>query len=119
MPMAMLEDVLVPVYFYHRYQVEAATKVVGGMYYNYSLRGDGRGNNKIFIERRTIKSPQCNYGLYRYKILKITGSDRSVIPPLPAGYGFSRELFRNRTGLAFDVLSPAETAADLPFIILI
>jgi hypothetical protein len=28
MPMAMLEDVLVPVYFYHRYQVEAATKVV-------------------------------------------------------------------------------------------
>ncbi len=33
-PMAMLEDVLVPVYLYHRYQAEAATKVVGGMYYH-------------------------------------------------------------------------------------
>ena len=31
MPMAMLEDALVPVYFYHRYQIEAATKLVGGM----------------------------------------------------------------------------------------
>ena len=27
MPMAMLEDVLVPVYLYHRYQVEAVTKL--------------------------------------------------------------------------------------------
>src|SRR4029077_14939334 len=42
MPMAMLEDALVPVYFYHRYQVEAATKLVGGMVYIYSLRGDGQ-----------------------------------------------------------------------------
>jgi len=42
MPMAMLEDVLVPVYFYHRYQLEAVTKIVGGMSYIYTLRGDGR-----------------------------------------------------------------------------
>ena len=42
MPMAMLEDVLVPIYFYHRYQIEAATKLVGGMNYTYALRGDGQ-----------------------------------------------------------------------------
>ena len=39
---AMLEDVLVPVYFHHRYQVEAATKLIGGMHYNYALKGDGQ-----------------------------------------------------------------------------
>jgi hypothetical protein len=38
-----------------------------------------------------------------------------LIPPRPAGYEFSRELFKKRTGLGFDALSPAETAADLPF----
>ncbi len=38
----------------------------------------------------------------------------SMIPPRPAGYINSRELFNKRTGLAFDALSPAETAADLP-----
>jgi hypothetical protein len=42
MPLAMLEDVLVPVYFYHRYQLEAVTKIIGGMSYTYTLRGDGR-----------------------------------------------------------------------------
>ena len=30
-PMAFLEDALVPVYLFHRYQVEAVTKLVGGM----------------------------------------------------------------------------------------
>jgi hypothetical protein len=38
MPMAMLEDVLVPVYLFHRYQQEAVTKMVGGMYYSYAIR---------------------------------------------------------------------------------
>ena len=42
MPMAMLEDVLVPVYLYHRYQIEAVTKLVGGLNYTYALRGDGQ-----------------------------------------------------------------------------
>ena len=37
MPMAMLEDVLVPVYLFHRYQVEAVAKQIGGMDYNYAL----------------------------------------------------------------------------------
>ena len=31
MPMAMLEEVLVPMYFFHRYQVEAASKMIGGL----------------------------------------------------------------------------------------
>jgi len=42
MPMAMLEDVLVPAWLIHRYQLEAVTKLVGGMYYTYALRGDGQ-----------------------------------------------------------------------------
>jgi hypothetical protein len=29
-PMAMLEDVFVPIYLFHRYQIEAVSKVVGG-----------------------------------------------------------------------------------------
>jgi hypothetical protein len=42
-----------------------------------------------------------------------------LIPPRPAGYDFTRELFKKRTGLAFDVLSPAETAADFAFAFLL
>ena len=114
MPMAMLEDVLVPVYFYHRYQVEAATKVVGGMFYNYSLRGDGQIITKSLSREEQLKALNTIIDCIDPKFLKLPDQIAQMIPPLPAGYSFSRELFRKRTGLAFDVLSPAETGADLP-----
>src|SRR5437764_10151314 len=41
-PMSTLEDVLVPMYLLHRYQTEAASKVLGGSFYSYALRGDGQ-----------------------------------------------------------------------------
>ncbi|MEP7230781.1 MAG: zinc-dependent metalloprotease [Ginsengibacter sp.] len=114
MPMAMLEDVLVPVYFYHRYQLEAVTKLVGGVDYNYALRGDGQFTTKPVSSETQLKALDAimdcldpTFLLLPYKIV-------SMIPPRPAGYIDSRELFNKRTGLAFDALSPAETAADLP-----
>ena len=56
MPMARLEDVLVPVYFYHRYQAEAVTKLVGGMYYTYALRGDGQVVTKAVSKEEQRKA---------------------------------------------------------------
>src|SRR5262249_52454568 len=41
-PLSTLEDRLVLVYLLHRYQVEAAVKLVGGLDYTYALRGDGQ-----------------------------------------------------------------------------
>jgi hypothetical protein len=104
----------VPVYFYHRYQVEAATKVVGGMFYNYSLRGDGQIITKSLSKQEQITALNVIIDCIDPKFLKLPDQIAQIIPPLPSGYSFSRELFRKRTGLAFDVLSPAETAADLP-----
>ena len=40
--MATLENVLVPLYLSHRYQLEAASKWIGGVEYNYALKGDGQ-----------------------------------------------------------------------------
>jgi len=114
MPMALLEDVLVPVYFYHRYQLEAATKVVGGMFYTYSLRGDGQLITKSVSKNEQLKALHTIIRCMEPAFLKLPDHIVQLIPPRPAGYDFSRELFRKRTGLAFDALAPAETAADLP-----
>src|SRR5205814_900519 len=46
-PMATLEDVLAPLYMYHRYQVEATAKLVGGEDYTFSLRGKGDRDPQI------------------------------------------------------------------------
>ena len=40
--MSSIEEVLVPMYLLHRYQIEAASKVLGGIEYNYALKGDGQ-----------------------------------------------------------------------------
>ncbi len=37
-PMATIEEVLVPLYLHHRYQVEAAASTVGGIYFGYAMR---------------------------------------------------------------------------------
>src|SRR6185436_4176701 len=41
-PLALLNDVLAPVYFHPRYQLEAAAKSVGGTLYEYVVPGDGQ-----------------------------------------------------------------------------
>jgi hypothetical protein len=114
MPMAMLEDVLVPVYFYHRYQVEAVTKMVGGMYYSYALRGDNQVVTRSLSKQEQSKALSAVIDCMDPGFLILPDRIAQLIPPRPAGYDFGRELFRKRTGLAFDVLSPAETGADLP-----
>ncbi len=114
MPMAMLEDVLVPVYFYHRYQLEAVTKIIGGLDYNYALRGDGQFTTRPVSKEEQSKAINLIMECLDPSFLKLPDTIASLIPPRPAGYILSRELFHKRTGLAFDALSPAETAADLP-----
>jgi len=114
MPMALLEDVLVPVYLYHRYQLEAVIKSVGGLNYTYALRGDGQLITKALSKEEQLKALNAAIACIDAKFLLLPESIVQLIPPRPAGYSFSRELFNKRTGLAFDALAPAETAADLP-----
>ena len=113
MPMAMLEDVLVPVYLLHRYQLEAVTKCVGGMNYTYAVRGDGQLVTKPLTREEQLKALNGVIDCLDPSFLLVPPSVTALIPPRPAGYDFTRELFKKRTGLAFDALSPAETAADL------
>lgn len=113
-PMAMLEDVLVPVYLFHRYQLEAATKTVGGMYYTYTVRGDGRIATQAVSKQEQLNALNAVIDCIDPKVLALPENILKLIPPRPSGYRPSQELFKKRTGLAFDALSPAETAADFP-----
>ncbi|GAB2805776.1 zinc-dependent metalloprotease [Ferruginibacter profundus] len=113
-PMAMLEDVLVPIYLFHRYQVEAVTKEVGGMYYSYAIRGDGQVITQALTKADQLNALQAVIDCIDPRILALPESIIKLIPPRPAGFGYTRELFNRRTGLAFDPLAAAEAAADMP-----
>ena len=113
-PMAFLEDALVPLYLYHRYQVEAVTKLVGGIDYRYALRGDGQLITQPLGKAEQASALQAVLATIDPAALALPDRIVKMIPPRPAGYNNTRELFKKRSGMSFDALSPAETAADLP-----
>ena len=112
--MAMLEDVLVPIYLFHRYQVEAVAKQVGGLNYSYALKGDGQMVTRPLTKQEQLNALNAVVDCMDPNMLALPESIIKLIPPRPAGYNYNKELFNKRTGLAFDPLAAAESAADFP-----
>jgi len=111
-PMATIEDVLVPIYMYHRYQVEAAAKVIGGQDYTFSVKGKGDRNPQIVSPEEQRRALAVVLETIKPEALAVPESLLRLIPPRPAGYPRTREDFRIRTQPVFDSLAPAEAIAD-------
>jgi len=114
-PMALLEEVLVPMYFFHRYQTEATAKVVGGLNYRYALRGDGQPITELLTPQQELKAIEALLKTVQPSALALPESLLKIIPPRPLGYSRHRELLKGKTDLTFDPLAAAETASDLTF----
>jgi hypothetical protein len=111
-PLATLEDVLVPVYMLHRYQVEAASKLVGGMDYTFALRGDGQTPTEIVAPAEQRRALAAVLATLKPEVLALPEPLLKMIPPRPPDYERGREHFKIHTGPAFDALAPAEAAAQ-------
>ncbi len=115
MPMATIEETLVPMYFLHRYQVEAASKMIGGLNYRYALRGDGQPVAELLTPQQELNALEALIRTVQPSTLMLSENLLKSIPPRPLGYNRHRELVRGRTDLTFDPLAAAETAADMTF----
>jgi hypothetical protein len=113
-PLATIEEPLVPMYLYHRYQVEAAASALGGLFYHYALRGEAAGPPLTVV-------PAAEQRAALDALMRTLAPSELVVPdqilkllaPRPDGYGLNRELFPRNTGLPFDAITPAVVAADL------
>lgn len=112
-PMATLDEVLVPLYFLHRYQTEAAAKVLGGNEYTYALRGDGQPITKIVAPAEQRHALQALLETIDPANLMIPPRILDLIPPRPPAYPRTRETFPSKTGVTFDPLAGAEAAANM------
>jgi hypothetical protein len=112
-PMGTLEEVLVPVYLFHRYQVEAAASCIGGLYYNHKLRGDVQKDPAIVAPEEQQRALEALLQTIYPVNLAIDNKILDIIPPRPPGYSQTRELFPGYTGSTFDPLGAAEVAANL------
>ena len=111
-PLATIEEVLVPIYMYHRYQVEAVAKVIGGQDYTFSVKGKGDRNPQIVAAEEQRRALAAVLDTLKPEALAVPDSLLRLIPPRPVGYPRTREDFRIRTQPVFDALAPAEAIAD-------
>jgi len=110
---SVLEDVFVPLYFFHRYQTEAVSKVIGGLDYNYAVKAGGQTPVKSISEAVQEAAMESILKTLDAEVLAVPKDKLDLFPPRAMGFGRSRESFKGRTGVSFDALSVAETAADM------
>jgi hypothetical protein len=112
-PMATIEEPLAPIYMYHRYAVESAASMVGGIDFIYAMRGDGRTPMKWESAGNQRKALDALANTLKPSELAVPKQALDAIPPRPPGFGRHRELFPRTTGDGFDPLSPATVASDV------
>ena len=112
-PMSSIEEALVPMYLLHRYQIEAASKVVGGLEYTYAMKGDGQTPTKMLSFKEQEEALQSLINSINPYNLTLPEPLLKLIPPRAYGYPRTRETFKSRTGLTFDPLMAAETATNM------
>ncbi len=112
-PYSVLEDVFVPLYFFHRYQTEAVSKLIGGLDYNYSVKG---GNQTVVkrvdgkTERKALNSILKTIDVNTIAIPK---NKLDLFPPRAMGYNRSRESFKSKNGVAFDPFGAVNTSSEM------
>ena len=110
-PRAHLEEVLAPLYFHHRYQIDAAVKVLGGLDFDHVIAGEGAPGavppspqlqKDALAALRECLTPGS---------LDIPESALRLLGPRPPGVGANREQFATQTAPQFDALGAAATVA--------
>jgi hypothetical protein len=119
-PLSVLEAKLLPLYMHHRYQLQAAVKSVGGIYYTYSVKTDAGASPARVLEAvpaaRQRDALAAVLDTIKTEELAIPPRILALIPPRAFGYeGGTQEFFTKRTDPAFDPSAAATIAADLAF----
>ncbi len=114
-PVGLLRRLIVPVYLLHRYQVEAAASVLGGLVYNHRLRGDVQEDPRIVPALEQERALDALLQTVSPENLVLDETILKDLPPLPPGYREDREMFQGYTGLTFDPLGAAEACAQMTF----
>ncbi|HKQ03582.1 MAG TPA: zinc-dependent metalloprotease [Blastocatellia bacterium] len=116
-PLSLLEAKLLPLYLHHRYQLQAAVKSVGGLYYTYAVK-TAAGANPAAVQEVVPAARQraaLDAVLDTIKVEELTIPQRilDLIPPRAFGYeGGPTEYFSKRADPAFDPVAAATIAAD-------
>lgn len=112
--LSSLHEALVPIYLLHRYQVEAVAKQIGGVHYEYELKGEysrPKGVRPVSEDKQQA-ALSALLETISPEYLAVPGALLELITPKVYGDEEGRESFKARTGLTFDPISAAGAAAN-------
>jgi len=112
-PMATLEEPFVTTYLFHRYQVEAAASVLGGLYYYHTVKGGAQQDPAIVSGDEQRRALDALLKTIHPDSLALPEGLMGLIPPRPPSLPLTRDLFVRRTGSTFDPLGVAEATANM------
>lgn len=112
-PVSDLRKVIVPIYLYHRYQVAAAAKMIGGVEFGYGVKGDGSDVAKPVAPERQRAALQALIATLDPAALDLPEAVLNRLTPELGGFNSlgGGETFDEKAAPLFDTLAAADTAA--------
>ena len=117
-PTSDLNTVIVPIYLYHRYQVAAAAKYIGGLEFSYGVNGANPGPGIPVPVEDQQRALSVILDTLNPNRLDLPDHVLNFLTPGDVGFaggGQSLEVFPSRTGPVFDLATSAAIATDLSF----
>jgi hypothetical protein len=118
-PQSQLRRAFVPIWLLHRYQVEAASKLLGGVDFTYAVVGDGRGESKPVSAEDQRRALDALLDTLSPAALTVPAS---LLPNLSTGWSGESdrqttiEVIPTAGGPVFDPLAATETGAAMTLI---
>lgn len=114
-PTAELRAVIVPIYLYHRYQIAAAAKLVGGYDFTYKENGDELNPANPVPDDVQRAALAALTETLDPAALALSDDIVNMISPSLGAFGSSdtTEAFEGNTGPVFDLLATADSAATI------
>lgn len=112
-PIALLQERFSPLYFWHRFAISRLARTIGGLEYQFAVRGDGE------TAVRSLPADAQRAALHQLLAtiqpaeLTIPDTVLALMSPRPSGLAAQTELFRSRTRPMFDELGAAQTLAHV------
>lgn len=110
-PLALLNKRFAIVYLHHRFTLDAVVKAVGGMEYQYAVRGDALPPTTLIAPTRQRRALELLLDALQPGELAVPERVMRLLAPTPFGYEHDAWAFSSAAAPAFDQLGAARALA--------
>ena len=111
-PYDRIEDILVPIYMLHRYQIESTAKAIGGVDYLYFVKNLNNDKVKFVNSKLQKESLESLLNVLDPKNLVLPDNLIEILSPRSFRNPRTRENFESNTGVTFDYINASSSVIN-------